>query len=213
VYITPENLERAACLFAVEHLVQDTWQNHNDQFLIPDKELTEEFKLDCLIYMLFHGKNLTASADGLEWNGRKWSIVNHFIPFTEEEVNAPDRFESDFMVRYLKCRVLSKELAEASMNLCDLCDLCGSKESIAVLVSGREIWREYFRRFSSFDYSIREKFKLNRPDVGWYQIRQALKAYGESAEGRPTDFSKFESAYRALADKLRPKVYEYGFLK
>ena len=81
VYITPENLERAACLFTVEHLVQDTWQNHNDQFLIPDKELTDEFKLDCLIYMLFHGKNLTASADGLEWNGRKWSIVNHFIPF------------------------------------------------------------------------------------------------------------------------------------
>ena len=99
------------------------------------------------------------------------------------------------------------------MNLCDLCDLCGSKESIAVLVSGREIWREYFCRFSSFDYSIREKFKLNRPDVGWYQIRQALKAYGESAEGRPTDFTTFESAYRTLADKLRPQVYEYGFLK
>ena len=51
--------------------------------------------------MLFNGSNLTASADGLEWNGKAWSIVNHFIPFTEEEVNAPDRFESDFMVRYL----------------------------------------------------------------------------------------------------------------
>ena len=212
-FVTEENLWKVAVMFAVERVVPPTWLNDRDQFLIPDKELSEEFKLDCFVYMLFHNSNLTASADGLEWNGRKWSIVNHFIPFTEEEVNAPDRFESDFMVRYLRCRVLSKELAEASMNLCDLCDLCGSKESIAVLVSGREIWREYFRRFSSFDYAIREKFKLNRPDVGWYQIRQALKAYGESAEGRPTDFTKFESAYRALADKLRPKVYEYGFLK
>ena len=211
VYITPENLERAACLFTVEHLVQDTWQNHNDQFLIPDKELTDEFKLDCLIYMLFHGKNLTASADGLEWNGRKWSIVNHFIPFTEEEVNAPDRFESDFMVRYLdkkrqECRFPDEQPPIGEATLLSL-------SAQAVLAAGREIWRTYFDRFSSFDYAIREKFRLNRPDVGWYQIRQALKAYGESAEGRPTDFSKFESAYRALADKLRPKVYEYGFLK
>ena len=221
--VTEENLWKVAIIFAVRFLIEDTWVNHNDQVLIPDKELTEEFKLDCLIYMLFHGKNLTASADGLEWNGRKWSIVNHFIPFTEEEVNAPDRFESDFMVRYLENVKLCKcENMEASNTQLDVGCFHNSTishfhnrspEASAVLAAGREIWREYFCRFSSFDYSIREKFKLNRPDVGWYQIRQALKAYGESAEGRPTDFSKFESAYRALADKLRPKVYEYGFLK
>ena len=131
----------------MEHLVVHTWQNHNDQFLIPDKELSDEFKLDCLVYMLFHGKNLTASADGLEWNGRKWSVVNHFIPFTEEEVDAPGRFESDFMVRYLRGKTISQE-------------------ALAVLDAGREIWREHFKRLPSFDYAIRERFKLNRPDVG-----------------------------------------------
>ena len=35
---------------------------------------------DCLVWMLFNGSNLTASANDLEWNGKKWSIVNHFIP-------------------------------------------------------------------------------------------------------------------------------------
>jgi hypothetical protein len=40
-----------------------------------------------------------------------------------------------------------------------------------------------------------------------------LKAYGESSEGRPTDFTAFESAYAALSAKLRPQVFEYGFLK
>ena len=194
LFVNEENLAKAACLFSVQHLIAHTWVNHNDQFLIPDKELPEEFTLDCLVYRLFHGKNLTASADGLEWNGRKWSIVNHFIPFTEDEVNAPDRFESDFMVRYLEGRGLSPEAS-------------------AVLAAVRDIWRAYFERFGSFNYSIRERLKLNRPDVGWYQIRQALKLYGESAEGRPTDFAPFEAAYAALADKLRPQVYEYGFLK
>ena len=83
----------------------------------------------------------------------------------------------------------------------------------AVLDAGRVIWRTYFERFESFDYVVREKLKLNRADVGWYQVRNALKLYAESSEGRPTDFSAFESAYKSLGDKLRPKVYEYGFLR
>ena len=194
LFANEHNLDKAACLFTVQHLIAHTWQNHNDQFLIPDAELSEEFKLDCLVYVLFHGKNLTASADGLVWNGKTWSIVNHFIPFTEEEVDAPGRFESDFMVRYLAGRDLSSEAS-------------------VVRAAGLEIWCEYFKRLPSFDYSIRERFKLNRPDVGWYQIRQSLKAYGESSEGRPTDFTAFESAYAALSAKLRPQVYTLGFLK
>jgi hypothetical protein len=75
--------------------------------------------------MLFHDKNLTASADNLEWNGKKWSITNHFIPFTEDEVNAPDRFESDFMVQYMEGKTFSNEAK-------------------AVLDEGRKIWQAYF---------------------------------------------------------------------
>lgn len=193
-FVNAENLEKVAIMVAVRRLVKHTWLNDRDQFLIPEGELSGEFKLDCLVWTLFNGSNLTASANGLEWNGKTWSIVNHFIPFTEEEVDAPDRFESDFMVRYLA----GKEL---------------SPEASAVRAAGLEIWREYFKRLPSFDYSIRERFKLNRADVGWYQIRQSLKAYGESSEGRPTDFTAFESAYAALSAKLRPQVFEYGFLK
>lgn len=73
-------------MFTVQHIITHTRINHNDQFLQPNRELSDEFKSDCLARMLFHGKNLTASADDLERNGRKWSIVNHFIPYTESEV-------------------------------------------------------------------------------------------------------------------------------
>ena len=193
-FVNADNFERAAVLFTVEHLVKPTWINDRDQFLQPSVELPQEFKDDCLVWMLFNGSNLTASANGLEWNGRTWSIVNHFIPFTEDEVDAPERFESDFMVRQLGARTLSSEAQ-------------------SVLDAGRVIWRTYFERFESFDYAVREKLKLNRADVGWYQVRNALKLYAESSEGRPTDFSAFESAYKSLGDKLRPKVYEYGFLR
>jgi hypothetical protein len=109
LYITSENLWQVAVVYSVRRLIKQTWLNDRDQFLIPTKPLNDEFKIDCLIWMLFNGSNLTASADDLDWNNKKWSIVNHFIPFTEEEVNATDRFESDFMVQYLKDKKLSKE--------------------------------------------------------------------------------------------------------
>lgn len=98
-YVKDENLWHAAVVYTVRRIVKSTWSNDRDQFLQPSGELTNEFKTDCLIWMLFNGSNLTASANDLEWNGRKWSLVNHFIPFTEAEVGAPDRFESDFMVQ------------------------------------------------------------------------------------------------------------------
>jgi hypothetical protein len=108
-FITKENLWQAAVIFAIRRSVRPIWLNDRDQFLQPTGELTDEFKNDCLIWMLFNRQNRTASADGLEWNAKTWSIVNHFIPFTEAEVNAPERFESDFMTRYLEKKKLSKE--------------------------------------------------------------------------------------------------------
>jgi len=192
IFVNEENLWQCAVLFAVEKAVAPTWLNDRDQFLQPNCDLPEEFKNDCLVWMLFNNSNLTASANDLEWNDKKWNIVNHFIPFTETDVDAPDRFESDFMVRYMEGKTFS---AEAQ----------------TVLDEGRKIWQAYFKQ--SFNHKIRDEFKLNRADVGWYQIRMALKAQNETGSTVPVNFAPFEKAYKALSEKLRPQVYAYGFLK
>lgn len=192
MYLNKDNLEKGSVIFTVQRIIKPTWQNDRDQFLQPTGELTDEFKNDCLVWMLFNGSNLTASANDLEWNDKKWSIVNHFIPFTEQEVGAPERFESDFMVRYMAGKEWSAEATE-------------------VLARGRELWSEYFKHTDP--YTVREELKLNRPDVGWYQIRQALKRRNETSDVPPVSFAEFEAAYKALSDKLRPMVFELGFLK
>jgi len=191
-YVNAENLWQVSIIFSIRQLVQHTWINHNDQFLQPDQFLSEEFKTDCLIWMLFNGKNLTASANDLDWNGRNWSIVNHFIPFTEAEVNANWRFDSDFMVQYLADKTLSPEAQ-------------------AVMEAGKALWQAYFAHTDV--RSVRDELKLNRPDVGWYQIRKALQARNASGDFQPVSFKPFEETYKALSEKLQPMVYDLGFLR
>jgi len=60
---------------------------------------------------------------------------------------------------------------------------------------------------------VRDEFKLNRPDVGWYQIRKALAARNASGDFAPINFDEFESAYKTLTEKMRPQVFELGFLR
>jgi hypothetical protein len=191
-YVTNENVSQAATIFTVRRLIRPTWLNDRDQFLQPTEPLTDEFKTDSLMWMLFNRSNRTASANDLEWNGQKWSIVNHFIPYTEEEVDAPDRFESDFMVQYLA-------------------DITLSAEATAVLDAGRTLWKAYFAHTDV--RTVRDQYKLNRPDVGWYQIRNALAERNKSGDTAPVNFTPFESAYQALTDKLRPQVFSLGFLR
>lgn len=191
-FVTEENLWQSAIVFTVRRIVKSTWLNDRDQFLQASKPLTDDFKNDCLVWMLFSGNNLTASANNLEWNGKKWSIVNHFIPYTEEEVGATDRFESDFMVQYMSRKKFTSEAKE-------------------VLSAGKGLWKAYFSHTDP--RSTRDEFKLNRPDVGWYQIRMALQNRNASGDFAPVSFTDFENAYEALTNKILPEVYEFGFMR
>lgn len=190
LWITAENLWQVAVVFTVRMIEPDTWINHSDQFLIPSCELTEEFKNDCLVWVLFNNKNCTASADHLKWRDKDWSIVNHFIPFTEEELDASSRFESTFMVDYLSDKTLSDE-------------------AVAVMDEGRKLWRQYFSYTD--ERSVRDKYKLGRQDVGWYQVRNALKERHALGQQR-VDFSAFQATYDTLSDKLRRNIHALGFL-
>lgn len=187
-FVNSENLWQAAIVFSVRRLIKPTWLNDRDQFLQPSQPLSDDFKSDCLVWMLFNGSNLTAGADKLRWNDQDWSITNHFIPFTEAEVGAKARFESDFMVQYM-----------AGMAL--------SPAARAVLDEGRKLFQRFHA--TSFPNKIRQEFKLGRADAGWYQVRRALEAYSDT---ELTDFDPFKAAYSDLSAKLRPQVFELGFL-
>lgn len=189
VYLTKSNLLKACMTFAVRQTTKPTWLNDRNQFLQPLEEPSLEFALDCLIYMLFHGSNYTTAIDGLNWNNKTWNITNNFLPFTENEVKARGRFESNFMQEFI---------AEYQASL--------SVEAKNVLQEAKQIYLSYYSENDS--HYIRDKLKINRSDVGWYQLRNALKQ-----RDIPPSFENFNKSYSILVDKITNNIEYYGFLE
>ena len=102
------NLIVGAVYFAVRHCIKATWINDRDQFLAPNKkwEKDEEFQNDCLIFMLFHAQNRITAREG----------INHFIPFSEKELNAAEAFESHFIQDFLQGKIKQEQSLRGSGN-------------------------------------------------------------------------------------------------
>jgi hypothetical protein len=180
------NFIQGCIYFAVRLTIELTWLNDRDQFYFPnDSYKTDaEFQNDCLVFTLFHGQNRISSRDG----------VNHWIPFTEKEVGAREKFESNFMSGFLKGETFSAEAA-------------------AVLDAGKELWKYYHAKIKNNKtvsvnasyYDIREYFQ-ERKESGTMNTKSADENYNAL-------LAVLRGALKTLTVKIQPKVYEYGFLK
>lgn len=52
-----------------------------------------------------------------------------------------------------------------------------------------------------------KNYQIMNFDCGWYQIKGMLKEY------MPNELKQFNDLYKKLAEKMRPLVYEVGFLR
>lgn len=192
------------CLNLLEkHVFQFDFLNDRDQFLYPNDGWTtdKEFQSDCLAYTLFN--NNIQSRQG----------TNHWIPFTEQEVDAKEKFESHFMTDYIQGKNLSE--TQSTLDMFNQSEknvtaqiLRFSPEAQAVMDAGHELWRYYHAQPDA------------DPNAALYDIR--LHFQGTNAKGKmntDSDDSNYmelitdlRQKLKLLARKIEPKVYEYGFL-
>ena len=201
-WITPSNLNVMCIFVAVRHCIEATWLNDRDQFLYPNNgwQTDVEFQTDCLAYALFSNSNTIQCKQG----------TNHWIPFTEQEVDAKEKFESHFMTEYMQGKAKSNAPVQASLfeQGKENRPLLFSPEAQAVLDAGRELWRYYHAQPGA------------NPNAALYDIR--LHFQGTNAKGKmnagsdDAHYTELIAALRQrlkqLARKIEPKVYEYGFL-
>ena len=200
--ITGQNLVKTSIYFSARHCVNASWLNDRDQFLWPiDGWQTDiEFQNDCLTFTLFYSANSITSAE----------TSNHWIPFTEQEVNAQNRFESNFMTDFINGKIKS----ENETNLFGTKENQSlkrefSEEAKEVFDAGRELWKYYHSKpnvnVNASLYDIREYFQ-GRNDIGRMNSKSDDEKYMEL-------IGELRNKLNFLADKIKPKIYEYEFLK
>ncbi len=194
--------------FSIRHCIKATWQNDRDQFYAPYDDAFQddsEFKNNCLIFMLFHTQNRITSTQG----------TNHFIPFSETEVKAKERYSSHALLDFLKGGIKEKSDSLFLNAKKENKPLEFSQSALNVFNAGKEIYRYYHTQ----DFT-------NRPynaNASLYDIKEFFQ--GRNAQGKlnlPAKakdeyykqlYANLQDALKDLAKDLQPKVYEYGFLR
>ncbi|MCS7029776.1 MAG: hypothetical protein NZ519_13535 [Bacteroidia bacterium] len=206
-----KNILQGCIYFAVRHCIKATWLNDRDQFLYPKGGWYEdvEFQNDCLAFTLFHGQNRISTRHG----------ANHWIPFREEEVHCKNKFESHFMTDF----IAGKIRYEGNGRLLDTerertTPLMFSLEAQAVFEAGKQVWILYHDTLNQLPTWQRAECSHN---ASLYDIREFFQGRNEKGRMRSTSederYNKLIEVLRqrleALAQKIAPKVYEYGFLR
>jgi hypothetical protein len=199
--ITSKNLIPVSIYFAVRKVIDATWLNDRDQFLSPNNKWKEDtvFQNDCLAYTLFN--NNIQSKHG----------VNHWIPFSEHEINAHDQFDSHFMISFISGKIMPNRYSHLFEQDEDKVFIKRkfSAEAKAVFKAGKKLWTYYHAQpkcnVNASLYDIREYFQ-GRNEVG----KMNNKSEDETYNGLIADL---RLASKTLAEKIEPKVFEYGFLK
>lgn len=254
--------------FSVRQCITADWLNDRDQFLWPNDgwKTDTEFQTNCLVYTLFHGQNRISVGSTASRMTRghapllndtshapNAAFINHWIPFTEAEVDAKEAFRSHFMSDFLKGKVKARREADLFSDLTPKPPLLRGEGEVnaaesqqnteteslpaednskttetkaprpqgegfgvrfseaarSVLDAGRELWRYYHTMEDANPdaalYDIKEYFQ-GRNDKGKMNASSDDPVYTEL-------MGNLKAAMKALAEEIKPKVYEYGFLR
>lgn len=210
--ITKKNLLVCSIYLSIRQCIKATWLNDRDSYSYPYNgwSADKDFQSDCLAYTLFHGQNKISSE----------KTINHWIPFTEQEIDAPAKFQSHFMSDFIagKCSNKQQEIEYAKTeSLIPTEPIKFSPEAQAVMDAGRELWY-YYMHYKDGELYGAQSINVN---ASFYDIRRHFQGVDE--KGRMNSESQDET-YTALlvslrekldilASKIEKKVYEYGFLR
>ncbi|SFE43610.1 hypothetical protein [Thermoflexibacter ruber] len=135
-----------------------------------------------MAFTLFHSQNRISCKEG----------TDHWIPFTEAEVNARERFDSNFMVKFIQGKLKPNgngTLYEPTK--VRTAPLTFSDEAQTVFEAGRALWKYYHSK---------PNIKVN---ASLYDIKEYFQ--GRNEKGKMNNRSQDETYNKLIAD-LRDKL-------
>jgi hypothetical protein len=204
VHLNTENLLTALLTFSVRKSISGDWMNDKDEYLMPNLNHLNfnQFKFDSLVYSLFNNSSEQSSLRQILYKTQLWNVKNQFFWMSKEEmVNLANN--NNYTELYNDARTDSDRyvynLLFGEQRIYDQL----SDEAKDVLDSGTNLVRLSFAMRRNF---ANDTNHLNSWDAGYAQLKLLWKEY------YPEQFKEFRAKYKVLEDKMRPMVYELGFL-
>ena len=194
-FITESNYEDCVSVLAARNLISTNWVIDKDEYMQPNENAPEykQYVKDAIVYTIF-GNQKSYRGENVYNNEFFWMSKQEMLDLAEEYNNDytyEDALNSEERFVYLKLQEIKDDL---------------SPEAKAVLDKATELVKSSFKYREMFNESHPE-YQINNWDCGFYQIKALLKEF------MPDDLKEFRALYKQLADKMRPMIYELGFLK
>ena len=202
--ILNENFFEVVSLFSARKTIESNWVNQKDEYLKPNNNNPKfiNFCFDSIIYSLFNNSSQQSSLRQVEYKGQMWDIKNEFFWMSKEQMKEladqqgydnlynDARTSADRHVHKLlfgEERIYDKLSPDAKLVL---------DKATELVVKSMEI-----RQAMANDEN-----HLDSWDAGYAQLKLIWKEYFQE------DFKEFRQLYKNLEDRMRPLVYELGFL-
>ena len=166
--------------------------------------------MDSYIYSLFKDSYSYQTSTDHDYAGRHWDINNEFFWMSRDEMKAlaneyhnNDVYsdadtDSERSHSALSERYVYKYIQEHKDKF--------SPDALAILNNACELVKKSFK-LRDLHNQEHPEIQVNHWDAGWYQIKQMLKAF------MPDDLKEFRKNFKTFESRLRPLVYELGFLR
>jgi hypothetical protein len=204
-YINKENFGRFLVAFSSRCLINSNWLNEKDEYSAPNTthEIFNSFQNDSLVISLFSNNSGQASYKNFQHLNNNYNIKNEFFWMSVEKMkeladqNGYDELYNDARTssdRYIHKLLFGEERVYDKL----------SPDAKAVLDKATELVE---KSMELRQVMANDENHLNSWDAGYAQLKLVWKEYFQE------EFKEFRQLYKALEDRMRPLVYELGFLK
>lgn len=196
------NALKCTALFTARALVNCEWYNCKDEYMKPNTEHPKykEYENDSIIISLFHSKSQQSSLRQIKYDNKIWDIRNEFFWLSKHQMMELAK-EYNYEELYNDALISNERFIYKYLNTITL-----SKEAQAVLDKATELLIKGFKYRQQENDEHRE-YHLNTFDASFYQNKIIWKKY------LPNEYNEFQKLFKTLCDKVRPMIYELGFLK
>jgi len=178
--------------------------NQKDEYMEPNENHSEfrTYVYDSIVIALFNNSSQQSSLRQVEYKDQLWDIKNEFFWMSKEEIMELAN-NSNYNELYSDARTDNNRYVH---NL-----LFGEENIYEQLSPDAKLVLDKATELVRMSMTMRSHFAddnnhLNSWDAGYAQLKLVWKEYF------PEEFKEFRQLYKNLEDRMRPLVYELGFL-